>query len=148
MKRYLWAGGLVVAGSLLAAALALAAGNYQVSASLAPKGEVPAAKAPAGAKGGFSGVYKENATGAVLTWKLSFSGLSGAGMAAHIHSGKPGKSGPVIVPLCGPCKSGMSGTAKISKAVIKTLESGGAYVNVHTAKNAGGEIRGQVKVKG
>ena len=54
----------------------------------------------------------------------------------------------MIVPLCGPCTSGMSGSAQVSKSVIKTLESGKAYVNVHTAKNPAGEIRGQVKVKG
>ena len=53
----------------------------------------------------------------------------------------------MIVPLCGPCKSGRTGTTKISKAVVETLEKNGAYVNVHTAMNAGGEIRGQVSVK-
>ncbi len=62
--------------------------------------------------------------------------------------GKVGAAGPVIVPLCGPCKSGQTGKATISGAVIKALESGKAYVNVHTAKNAAGEIRGQVKVSG
>ena len=35
-----------------------------------------------------------------------------------------------------------------AKAVIKALEAGKAYVNVHTAKNPAGEIRGQVKVSG
>jgi hypothetical protein len=142
---------LVAAASLAVAALALGAarGSYKVSATLAPKGEVPAPKAPAGAKGAFSGTYVENAGGgAVLKWTLRYSGLSGAGMAAHIHKGKPGVAGPVIVPLCGPCKSGQSGTVKISKTVIVALEGGRAYVNVHTAKNAGGEVRGQVKVAG
>lgn len=150
MKNRVWALGAGLLAALAVAALAVAAslGTYKVSAALVPKGEVPAAKAPAAAKGSFSGVYKENKKGAVLTWKLSFSGLSGAAMAAHIHAGKPGVAGPVVVPLCGPCTSGMTGKATISDAVIKALESGGAYVNVHTAKNAGGEIRGQVKVKG
>ena len=45
-------------------------------------------------------------------------------------------------------KSGQMGVTKISKAVVATLEKNGAYVNVHTAKNAAGEIRGQVSVKG
>jgi hypothetical protein len=37
---------------------------------------------------------------------------------------------------------------KIPKAVVDALEDGEAYVNVHTAKNAAGEIRGQVATKG
>ena len=55
-------------------------------------------------------------------------------------------AGPVIVALCGAgCKSPISGATLVSAAVIKQLESGDTYVNVHTAKNPGGEIRGQVK---
>jgi hypothetical protein len=52
----------------------------------------------------------------------------------------------VPVPRGRTAHSGQTGTAKISKAVVAKLEAGGAYVNVHTAKNGGGEIRGQVKV--
>jgi hypothetical protein len=137
------AAGLVVAGLALAAP---SGDTYKVSSTLAAKAEVPAAKAPAGAGGTFSGSYVENAKGAVLTWKLTFSKLSGAAAAAHIHNGKVGVSGPVVVPLCGPCHSGQSGKATISKSVIAALEGGKAYVNVHTAKNPNGEIRGQVKV--
>jgi hypothetical protein len=139
------AGALCLLGT---GAVAWAAGIYTVNAKLTAQTEVPSAKAPAGAKGAFSGTYKENASGAMLKWKLSFTGLSGAATAAHIHKGKPGASGPVVVPLCGPCKSGASGSAQVSKAVISALESGGAYVNVHTGKNPAGEIRGQIKVKG
>jgi hypothetical protein len=138
--------GVIAALSVAALALGAALDSYKVSAALKPTGEVPAAKAPAAAKGTFTGKYVENAKGAVLTWKLSFSGLSGAAAAAHIHKGKAGVAGPVVVPLCGPCSSGMTGKTNITKALIAALESGGAYVNVHTAKNPGGEIRAQVKV--
>jgi hypothetical protein len=144
--------GLGAAVAVLAVtAIAVAAGldTYKVSATLKAGSETPK---PTGvkptAKGAFSGSYKENKTGAVLTWKLTFSGLTGAATAAHIHMGKPGKAGPVIVPLCGPCKTGQKGTVKISKTVIEALEGKNAYVNVHTAKNQGGEIRGAVKVAG
>jgi hypothetical protein len=58
--------------------------------------------------------------------------------------GKAGKPGGVIVALCANCKSPVSGSAKVSAAVIKALNGGDAYVNVHTAKNPNGEIRGQV----
>ena len=58
-------------------------------------------QAPTGS-GSFTGTLKGNK----LTWKLTFSGLSGAATAAHIHLGAMGKAGNVVVALCGPCKSG------------------------------------------
>ncbi len=151
MKRFalLSAAGAVVL--LVAAALAVAGAldNYKVSATLKAGNETPK---PTGVKaseqGAFSGTYTENKAGGVLKWKLTFSGLTGPATAAHIHKGKAGVAGPVVVPLCGPCHSGETGTAKISKAVIAALEGHDAYVNVHTAKNQGGEIRGAVKVTG
>ena len=142
---------LVVLLALVVSALGIAASSgktYKVSAKLTPGADVPKPAGAAHAKGSFLGRYVENATGAKLTWTLSFAGTTGAAMAAHIHTGKPGVSGPVVVPLCGPCTSGKRGSAQISKAVIKALEAGKAYVNVHTAKNPAGEIRGQVKVSG
>ena len=141
--------GAVAALAVTALAFGAARDTYKVGAKLTAKAEVPApAGVPAAAKGAFTGVYVEHGSSATLTWRLTFSGLTGPGTAAHIHMGKAGVAGPVIVPLCGPCKSAQSGRATISEAVIKALESHQAYVNVHTAKNAAGEIRGQVKVSG
>ena len=140
--------GAVVSLVVVAFAPAAAHGTYKVGAVLTSKADVPTPKGAALAKGTFTGTYVENKTGAVLKWKLTFSHLTGPANAAHIHAGKPGVAGPVIVPLCGPCHSGQTGTVKISNAVIKALESGGAYINVHTTKNAGGEVRGQTKVTG
>jgi CHRD domain-containing protein len=62
----------------------------------------------------------------------------------HVHLGKKGKAGRVIVPLCGPCKSGATGSAVVSTSIVNELKAGDAYVNVHTVKNAAGEIRGQI----
>ena len=59
-------------------------------------------------------------------------------------SGARGKAGPVIVPLCAPCRSGASGRATVDESVLNALESGRTYVNVHTRKNPAGEIRGQL----
>jgi hypothetical protein len=147
MKKVL-AAATVSLVALVATATALAAGGeaYKVTAPLTSGAEVPKPMDAHG-KGAFSGTYVEQGSGATLTWKLTFSGLTGSATAAHIHTAKPGVAGPVVVPLCGPCKSGQTGTAKLTKQVISALESGDAYVNVHTAKNAGGEIRGQAKVK-
>ena len=150
MKKLVSLAGLAAVMSLVVVALAPAAqrsGTYTVNASLNPRQETPRPKRAVTARGSFTGTYVENKTGAVLKWKLTFTRLTGSATAAHIHSGKRGVAGPVIVPLCGPCKSGRTGTTKISKAVVETLEKNGAYVNVHTAKNAGGEIRGQVSVR-
>src|SRR4051794_4544621 len=100
---------------------------------------------PTGAMSGASGKFTATVTGTKIKWKLTFSHLTGPATAAHIHAGKKGVAGAVLIPLCGPCKSGASGTGAITAAQLKMLEAGGTYVNVHTAKNAGGEIRGQVK---
>ena len=43
-----------------------------------------------------------------------------------------------------PRTSGQRGTASITQAQLRTIRRGLAYVNVHTRRNAGGEIRGQI----
>jgi CHRD domain len=151
VKKIVTLVGAAAVVSLVVVALAAAAQRaevYKVRAALTGNTEVPKAKGAASAHGLFAGTYVENKTGAVLKWKLTFSSLTGKALAAHIHRGKPGISGPVIVPLCGPCRTGQAGTVKITKATVDALEGHRAYVNVHTAKNAGGEIRGQVAVAG
>jgi hypothetical protein len=122
--------------------------TYSFKATLTGAAEVPKPKAPAGAGGSFTAKSTESGSKTTFHWVLRFHGLSGKAMAAHVHLGKKGKAGPVAVPLCGPCKNGQSGTVKITGAVEEALEKGRAYVNVHTAKNAGGEVRGQVKLIG
>ena len=128
--------------SRTALASATARDTYKVSATLTAKAEIPAPKGAAGAKGTLTGKYVENAKGAVFTWKLSYSGLTGPGTAAHIHMGKPGVAGNVIVPLCTPCSSGQTGKVNIPKSVITAIEGGKAYVNVHTGKNPAGHSGG------
>lgn len=145
----LLAAGAVVSLIVVAFAPAASRGKtYTVSATMNTHLEVPKPKGATTGTGSFTGTYVENKTGAVLKWKLTFAHLSGAAVAAHVHGGKTGVPGPVIVPLCGPCHSGQTGTARISKAIVAALEGNRAYVNVHTPKNAAGEIRGQVKVSG
>ena len=137
--------GALVAAVLTAAAVA-AAGTHMkamsLSATLNAGQEVPH---PKGVRAGASGKFTATVTGTKVTWKLTFSHLTGPATAAHIHAGKKGEAGGVIVPLCGPCTSPASGTATVTSAVVKQMEAGTTYVNVHTVKNAGGEIRGQVK---
>jgi hypothetical protein len=139
--------------ALSLAGLVLAAGQkdtYTLTANLKARSEVPKpVGVPSGAVGVFKGTAVEQQNDrAKLTWRLTFSGLSGRASSAHVHVGRPGKAGNVMVALCGPCKSGQKGSATITHAQLKTIRAGGAYVNVHTAKNAAGEIRGQVKASG
>jgi Cu/Zn superoxide dismutase len=96
------------------------------------------------AKGTFTATITRTGTSGVIVWRLTFSKLSGRAVAAHIHSGARGKAGPVIVPLCAPCRNGARGRATVSETVLNALESGRTYVNIHTKKNAAGEIRGQL----
>jgi hypothetical protein len=94
------------------------------------------------------GTFTGTLVGTKLTWKLTFAKLTGPAVAAHIHLGGMGKSGNVIVPICAAdCKSGLTGTATISASLLKTIQKHGTYVNVHTAKNPNGEIRGQLVAK-
>jgi hypothetical protein len=145
MRRSIW---IAVLGGLAVGALT-ASGAFasrtmapmKFSASLNIKQEVPKeVGAPAMAAGKFTGVV----TGTTLKWTLTFSHLTGPATAAHIHLGAKGKAGAVIIPLCTPCKVMESGSAKVTTAEINDMTNGKTYVNVHTAKNPGGEIRGQV----
>ena len=92
------------------------------------------------------GTFKGTLNGSTLTWTLTFSGLTGPATAAHIHMGAKGTSGNVVVPLCTPCKSPVKGSAKITGALKTAFAQHKLYVNVHTAKNPNGEIRGQLAV--
>ena len=133
---------LVVATALVLTAVSFGASRGMGwSATLTAAQEIPkqVVKTPA-AKGAFHATL----SGKTLTWKLTFSHLSGPALQAHIHLGAMGKSGNVLVPLCAPCKNGQAGKAKVTAAVIKDLGKHLLYVNVHTAKNPAGEIRGQV----
>ena len=91
------------------------------------------------------GAFTATVSGNKLKWKLTFSKLSGPAAAAHIHLGAMRKAGNVLVALCGPCKSGASGSVALTAALKKDIAKYLLYVNVHTAKNPAGEIRGQLR---
>ncbi|HSE13903.1 MAG TPA: CHRD domain-containing protein [Rudaea sp.] len=67
--------------------------------------------------------------------------------AAHIHVGAPGKSGPPIITLT----KGADGTwnvpagSRLTDEQYASFKAGDLYVNVHSARNKSGEIRGQIK---
>ena len=118
-------------------------GTYR--ATLGPRAEVPKPNAAAKAAGVFSATITERRGKATIRWTLTFRRLSGAAVAAHLHRGAPGVAGPVVVALCGPCRNGQNGRKVVDEDVVSGFPSGRYYVNVHTAKNSAGEIRGQLR---
>jgi hypothetical protein len=79
-----------------------------------------------------------------LSWKGSYSGLTGAATAAHFHGpAQRGQNASVVVPV-GAGKSPFEGSATLTDAQAADLTKGNWYFNIHTAENKDGEIRGQV----
>jgi hypothetical protein len=113
-------------------------GSNAVSVKLTGDEEVP----PVKVSGSGSGSIRVNADGTV-SGSVSTAGVEGT--MAHIHQGAKGQNGPVIIPLT---KSGDTYTvppgAKLTDAQMKAFKEGNLYVNVHTARNKGGEVRGQL----
>jgi len=113
----------------------------KMKATLDAKSEVPA-NASAGT--GTADIDYDAAT-KKLSWKLSYSGLTGPATAAHFHGpAEPGKNAGVAVAIPNATTSPTEGSATLTDAQAADLLAGKYYVNVHTAANPGGEIRGQV----
>ena len=99
-----------------------------------------------GASGGSgAGTFKVDPDKGQVCYELEVKGIDTA-RAAHIHKGAEGASGPPVVTIDAPATGSSKGCATASADVAKALiaEPGGYYVNVHTAKAPGGEIRGQL----
>ncbi|MBU6461523.1 MAG: CHRD domain-containing protein [Bradyrhizobium sp.] len=80
-----------------------------------------------------------------LTWKLTYSGLSGPPIAAHFHGpAEPGKNAAIAVAIPNASSSPVEGSATLTDAQAADLMAGKYYINIHTAADPGGEIRGQV----
>ena len=84
----------------------------------------------------------------VLTWTVTYAGLSGPVTAGHFHGpAAAGANAGVAVPFTGNLSSPIRGKATLTTAQVADLTAGRWYVNLHTAKHPGGEIRGQVTGK-
>jgi CHRD domain len=109
-------------------------------ASLTGVQEVPANDS----KGTGTAAVTYDTASKTLTWKVTYSGLTGPATAAHIHGpAEAGKNAPVAVPFPKP-ESPIEGSGPLTDAQAGDLAAGKLYVNVHTAANKGGEIRGQL----
>ena len=130
--------------SVLAAAI-FAMGTFgvaigaDVKVMLSGANEVPPVTTSASGDGTISVADDGTVSGSVTTKGVQ-------GTAAHIHIGAAGKNGPVIVPFTkdGDTYKAPAG-AKLNADQLTAFKSGELYVNVHSAANPGGEIRGQLK---
>jgi hypothetical protein len=113
-------------------------GSGAVKVNLTGTEEVPPLSVPGSGSGSFRVADDGAISGSVTTKDV-------AGTMAHIHRGAKGANGPIIVPLDknGDTYSVPAGR-KLSPEQMKDWKAGNLYVNVHTAKNKGGEVRGQI----
>jgi len=134
------------------------AAKYPYKAQLSGQDEVPAVETSATGEAEFT--IPANDT---MKFRVNVTGISNAS-AAHIHMGKAGENGDVIVDLLNAPESKAKDTAygmifrgNISDSSLKgpmqgktlddltaAMESGDTYVNVHTSEHQDGEIRGQL----
>ncbi len=94
-----------------------------------------------------TGSAKLSLLGTSLTYTVTYSGLSGSAVAGHIHSPATSEQAAgVSIPFSNVTgvSGTLTGTVGITEAQAANIRDGLSYVNIHTAANPGGEIRGQI----
>jgi hypothetical protein len=134
IKQCLW-GGLAIALTY-ACGFAIAASE----ANLSGGNQVPEVATSASGNATINVGFDKSVTGSITT-----SGI--AATAVHIHVGKAGETGPVIIALT---KTGdelwsVPAGAVLTDAQLESYKAGELYVDVHSAAHRDGEIRGQVR---
>jgi len=135
---------LVAAGALAVAGCGMMdrdkGGAGVMSVPLSGKNEVP----PNATTG--SGTARVELEGSVIKWNVTYSGTTGPITAGHFHGpAAAGANAGVVVPFTGALTSPIVGQATLTPAQVDQVKQGLWYVNLHTAANPGGELRGQVK---
>ena len=112
-------------------------------ANLTPSQEVP----PANSTATGSAEVQFNANTNKVTWKVMFNGLTGPATAGHIHGPAPvGANAGVVIPFAGNLNAQpVMGEMTVTPAQYADMAAGLYYVNIHTARFPGGEIRGQLR---
>ncbi|MDE2259808.1 MAG: CHRD domain-containing protein [Betaproteobacteria bacterium] len=115
-----------------------------LSAQLSTAAEIPAKSGP-----GIGSVdaILDTASGK-LKYTITYDGLSGRATAAHFHGpASASESAGVVVKITGDLTSPIEGEAMLTPEQANALMAGRWYVNIHTANNPSGEIRGQLMKK-
>jgi hypothetical protein len=83
----------------------------------------------------------------MLTWKVTYSGLTGPATGGHIHGpAAPGANAGIVVPFTGNLNAQpIQGQTTVTPTQYGDLAAGLWYVNIHSAQFPGGEIRGQLR---
>ena len=114
-------------------------GSGAMQVNLSGAQEVP----PANSQGTGTGSFRVASDGSI-SGSVTTTGVQGT--MAHIHQAAKGQNGPVIVPLT---KNGDTYTVpdgrKLTPAQMDALKQGNLYVNVHSDKYKGGEVRAQLQ---
>ena len=154
----------LVVGAATIAAVAVASddGGHELEARLSPFNEVPALSTSA------RGKLELDVGSSSLEYKLSYDGLSGNVLFAHIHFAQRGVNGGVVAFLCGggtkpdPCPQSGTVTGTITAAdvvdlaaqgiapgefdeLVRLLKAKRGYGNVHSSAFPSGELRGQIE---
>ena len=142
-RRELFVIGLALAAGAAAPRLANA-DPVSFKVPLSGGQEVPAVF-PAGA--GIADVTYDPRT-RVVTWSISYRGLSGPVTMAHFHGpASPGKNANPVVWLSkqgAPVENPINGQATLAPEQARQFEDWKWYINIHTQAHPDGEIRGQV----
>jgi hypothetical protein len=140
MLRNAWRLAACLALGLAATGGPAAAATIALTATLSPANEVP----PVNSRGAGTAEVSYDSDTHVLTWTITYSGLSTAPSAAHFHGpAPPGQNAPIVIPLT-ELASPATGTATLDDAQAGALLDGQLYLNFHTPAFPAGEIRGQV----
>lgn len=141
---------LVALQLLVTVGTASAAGPEYFTATLSGAAEVPAVVTTASG----SATFIIDPSGTTILYDVNYQGLSGPAAAAHIHVGAAGVAGGIILPLqVGPSPMvGILSAADLTPSgavttfaqALDAIRGGNAYVNIHTAANKPGELRGQI----
>ncbi|HEX7179161.1 MAG TPA: CHRD domain-containing protein [Nitrososphaeraceae archaeon] len=131
------------------------------TADLSGDNEVPPVSSSASGKA----IFRTGANDTTIKYKLNITGLSDATMA-HIHVGKAGQNGEVVVDLMkdskvNPTKMGLAIRGNVTNSelvgplqgktvadLVNEMNTGNAYANIHDAQHPKGVIRGQIEASG
>ncbi|MBK8146388.1 MAG: CHRD domain-containing protein [Bacteroidetes bacterium] len=91
-------------------------------------------------------VFNLNKDNSTIEYKGVFDGLSGAVTGIHLHTGAKGSTGGVVLDLSGNYSNKVLMGSADPSSFLADLMLGNIYINLHTALNPNGEIRGQLGV--